>query len=179
MRFDRDLAREAFSIHTSYEQLNANDIEALACYIGIQLARYYRDGASMPMRISMTKKTRPCTICREGGGISAAFIRVDGGYFKNREAVSFNYDGFIGFAGWADDKNVQPILSGFYCWIDEWLGKRMNRLDALSVIDLTQRQIAAMLNSEMPESSYSDGFSAALNSINEYIEVMKERVLEP
>lgn len=55
----------------------------------------------------------------------------------------------------------------------------MNRLDALSVIDLTQRQIAAMLNSEMPESSYSDGFSAALSSINEYIEVMKERVLEP
>lgn len=37
-------------------------------------------------------------------------------YFKDREAVTFNGNGFIGFAGWADEKNVQPILSAFVHW---------------------------------------------------------------
>ncbi|MBD9539963.1 hypothetical protein IB276_10920 [Ensifer sp. ENS04] len=39
-------------------------------------------------------------------------------YFKNREAVTFNGNGFIGFAGWSDETNVQPILSGFMKWLD-------------------------------------------------------------
>ncbi|ASS55886.1 hypothetical protein [Rhizobium leguminosarum] len=38
-------------------------------------------------------------------------------YFKNREAVTFNGNGFIGFAGWSDDHNVQPILSAFTKWV--------------------------------------------------------------
>jgi hypothetical protein len=40
-------------------------------------------------------------------------------YFKDREVVSFNDDGFIGFAGWSDDTNVQPILAGFKQWIGD------------------------------------------------------------
>lgn len=40
-------------------------------------------------------------------------------YFDKREAVSFNRDGFIGFAGWSDDTNVQPILAGFLEWVNE------------------------------------------------------------
>ena len=40
-------------------------------------------------------------------------------YFDDREAVSFNDDGFIGFAGWADNENVQPILRGFCDWVKE------------------------------------------------------------
>jgi len=39
-------------------------------------------------------------------------------YFEKREAVTFNPGGFIGFAGWADDKNVVPILVGFTKWLD-------------------------------------------------------------
>ena len=34
-----------------------------------------------------------------------------------REAVSFNHDGFVGFAGWADNRNIRPILDG----VEEWL----------------------------------------------------------
>ena len=40
-------------------------------------------------------------------------------YFNNREAVTFNTDGFIGFAGWADEKNIQPVLAGFAEWVKE------------------------------------------------------------
>jgi hypothetical protein len=48
-----------------------------------------------------------------------AEIRYKGSYFDNREAVSFNKDGFIGFAGWADDRNVQPVSEGFAKWVKE------------------------------------------------------------
>lgn len=40
-------------------------------------------------------------------------------YFTKREAVTFNQNGFVGFAGWADDKNVEPILTAFCGWVDE------------------------------------------------------------
>jgi hypothetical protein len=40
-------------------------------------------------------------------------------YFKSREAVAFNPDGFIGFAGWSDHVNIVPILSGFKEWMDQ------------------------------------------------------------
>lgn len=48
-----------------------------------------------------------------------AGIRCNAFYFEDREAVSFNPDGFVGFAGWASDDNVQPILEGFTEWIKE------------------------------------------------------------
>lgn len=46
-----------------------------------------------------------------------AEIRCRASYFDNREAITFNRDGFIGFAGWAGDENVQPILQGFSDWV--------------------------------------------------------------
>ncbi len=40
-------------------------------------------------------------------------------YFDRREAITFNSDGFIGFAGWASTVNVEPIIAGFVQWCDE------------------------------------------------------------
>jgi hypothetical protein len=48
-----------------------------------------------------------------------AELRCRADYFDNREAISFNTDGFIGFAGWADDTNVKPIIEGFKAWVAE------------------------------------------------------------
>lgn len=38
-------------------------------------------------------------------------------YFDKREAVCFNPNGFIAFAGWADHINVVPVVSAFREWI--------------------------------------------------------------
>ena len=56
---------------------------------------------------------RDSTTIRDG----YAELRCKAFYFESREAVTFNSDGFIGFAGWADEKSVQPVLAGFKEWI--------------------------------------------------------------
>lgn len=57
--------------------------------------------------------------CRQRATIRDGYaeLRCKAFYFESREAVTFNSDGFIGFAGWADEKNVQPVLAGFKEWI--------------------------------------------------------------
>jgi len=59
--------------------------------------------------------------CRQRAMIREGYaeLRCKASYFDNREAITFNSDGFIGFAGWADAENVQPILHGFVAWIKE------------------------------------------------------------
>ncbi len=48
-----------------------------------------------------------------------AYLRCRSDHFRGREAVSFNQDGFVGFAGWADDQNIVPVLKGFAAWVEE------------------------------------------------------------
>ncbi len=70
--------------------------------------------------------------CRQRGVVKEtssgryAELRCRADYFDDREAVTFNTDGFIGFAGWADNRNVQPILAGFKEWVRE-LSKEADR----------------------------------------------------
>ena len=67
---------------------------------------------------SFEKKCLNMTLRRsiKGNKKNQAFFRVDGPYFKDRECISFNPDGFIGFAGWADSSNSEPILIAFANW---------------------------------------------------------------
>ncbi|UTS79619.1 hypothetical protein [Phaeobacter piscinae] len=51
-------------------------------------------------------------------GSNCVELRCVSYYFDDREAVTFNADGFVGFAGWADDTNVQPVLRGFLQWVE-------------------------------------------------------------
>lgn len=46
-------------------------------------------------------------------------LRCKADYFDDREAITFNTDGFIGFAGWADAGNVAPIVTAFNAWVAE------------------------------------------------------------
>lgn len=52
-------------------------------------------------------------------GKGTAELRCRAFYFDSREAVTFNPNGFVGFAGWAADENVAPILDGFAEWCRE------------------------------------------------------------
>lgn len=122
----REDARRAFRDNFTYADISENDIRALEGFIAIECAMHDRkneDGVLMGMHPSYRKKSEPkIAAARNGGGIRDAYLRVDGSYFCDREAVSFNADGFIGFAGWASDGNVQPFLRAFMRWIEDWMG---------------------------------------------------------
>lgn len=57
------------------------------------------------------------------GTMASAYLSAKGAYFDDREVISFNRDGFIGFCGAADTKNTAPVLEAFKEWCD-WLEKR-------------------------------------------------------
>lgn len=118
----RDGARELFASKLSYEQITANDIRALEGFLAIEYAQHERNGEHMEMHPCYRKKYQPQINLTDGGrGIKSAFLRVSGFYFSGREAISFNEDGFIGIAGWADDTNVKPFLRAFHKWVCEWM----------------------------------------------------------
>ena len=52
------------------------------------------------------------------GHITECYIYMNAHYFTRRECISFNRDGWIGFAGWADDGNTNPLRRAFLAWCD-------------------------------------------------------------
>lgn len=52
------------------------------------------------------------------GRLKECYLYMNSHYFTRRECISFNKDGFIGFAGWADQRNTNPIIDAFIKWCD-------------------------------------------------------------
>lgn len=51
--------------------------------------------------------------------INLKFIKMSTNQWKSRECVSFNKDGFIGFAGWSGSENLEPILKSVLEWSEQ------------------------------------------------------------
>lgn len=127
-KLTRDQVRDAIKANLTYSDVEPVDVRALEGFIAIECARHDKrfatnEGLPMLMHPSYRKKNEP-RIERDanGAGIYEAYLRVDVRYWQGREAVSFNADGFIGIAGWADDQNVQPFLRALMRWLKEWMG---------------------------------------------------------
>lgn len=58
-----------------------------------------------------------------------AFIIVKCDNYSYREGISFNKDGWIGFAGWSDNDNVKPFINAFKEWVDEIKNKDKIKFD--------------------------------------------------
>ena len=98
----------------TYQTLTAPKLEMLSGLLSQELSVFAMDGN---MYMTVAKKT---IWWNKDGSISSCEIIVDGPYFKDREGITFNRNGFIGFAGWASSNNVQPFIRAFVLWI-EWL----------------------------------------------------------
>lgn len=59
---------------------------------------------------------------------STKFMTCSTDQWNGREAISFNRDGFIGMAGWADQSNVDPILRAVGTWLDN-MDRRKNKAE--------------------------------------------------
>ncbi|WP_130811422.1 hypothetical protein [Olsenella sp. Marseille-P4559] len=122
-KLTRDQARKLFNDNLTYSKVSANDVRALQGFLCIEYAQHERNGEHMEMRPSYRKRTAPqITVAESGIGIQSAYLFVSGFYFHGREAISFNDDGYIGFAGWANGTTIQPFLRAFMRWISEWMG---------------------------------------------------------
>lgn len=118
MKKTREEARARFAElgMEKYGDLYEADIQILYMMLNRRLKQWVKEpGCTLPtMHLSKRVKVDK----RTNGMVRSAFLFVNSFYFTQREAVSFNGDGFIGFAGWADDGNVQPILDAFIEWCD-------------------------------------------------------------
>lgn len=54
----------------------------------------------------------------EEGGMAHASVKCSADYFTGRQAIEFEENGFIGFAGWSDEYALKPMLEAFVEWCD-------------------------------------------------------------
>lgn len=100
----------------SYDQITEGDILVLIMMLNREIKKSNAIGetsvntAYLSKRVDMKKRTNGTIIC--------CFLYMNSHYFTQREAISFNKDGFIGFAGWADQGNTNPLLRAFLRWCD-------------------------------------------------------------
>lgn len=101
----------------SYADITEGDILSLLMLLNREIKKSNKAGETsvstmhMSSKIGMKKRTN--------GTIIKCFLYVNSHYFTRREAISFNEDGFIGFAGWADQGNINPLLRAFLRWCDD------------------------------------------------------------
>ncbi len=123
----REDARKYFNESgLSYSDIKEKDFYMLIAILSDELEKFSEEvkdpnthGIST-MRISNRnglKRYLPIFNKKNNGELETAFIFVDSHYFEGREAISFNQN-FVGFAGWADDTNVQPFVKAFMRFVD-------------------------------------------------------------
>ena len=99
----------------TYKVLSEYNIDLLKLMIQEEIMKARKDDSDCIL-IRVNNKTRgKKKVCL----VEWIEITVKGTYFESREAVTFNRDGFIGFAGWASDTNVKPFIDAFVRWCDE------------------------------------------------------------
>lgn len=112
----RELARDYYKkCKITYDDITMNDLYKL---IQLLNKRIVEAGSCMIMINEPKLKGANKNIIFKNNKLVFAEIRVKGTYFDDREAITFNDDGFIGLCGWADGYNLTPFVMGFKEWCD-------------------------------------------------------------
>lgn len=126
----RELARLYFhQKRLSYKDIKEKDFYMLLSMLAEELDLYSESKKDpnihgiATMKINV-KKYRPRFKYKAKDGIlEQASIQIDSHYFEGREGITFTKDGYIAFAGWADDTNLQPFIVAFKRFVD-YLAKK-------------------------------------------------------
>ena len=112
-----DEAREYFKNKgLTYTDVTEGDIAVLLMMLGQELKKSNKTGETSVNTMHMSRVVRMKK--RTNGSIIKCFLFQNSHYFTQRECISFNENGFIGFAGWADEGNLNPIRRAFMKWCD-------------------------------------------------------------
>lgn len=111
-----DQARSYFAEKgLTYGDVTEGDIGVLFLFLNKHLKQANKEKTtSVDMRMSQKIKSK----YKSNGTILECYFFMNSHYFTRREAISFNKNGFIGFAGWADSGNVSPLINAFVEWVD-------------------------------------------------------------
>lgn len=112
-----DAARQYFiDKGLTYDAVTEGDILALVMLLNQEIKKSNQMGETSVSTIHLSKRINSKK--KPNGTLISCFLYVNSHYFKQREAISFNANGFIGFAGWTDQGNTNPILRAFLRWCD-------------------------------------------------------------
>jgi hypothetical protein len=110
-------AREYFKNKgLTYQDITAGDICVLTMMLNKEIKRTIKNQENSVYTMYLSEKIK--SKYSTNGSLKECFIFVNAHYFTRRECISFNLDGFIGFAGWSDQTNLKPILRAFINWCD-------------------------------------------------------------
>lgn len=112
-----DEARQYFKDKgLEYNKVTEGDILTLVMLLNKHIKKSNKECETSMGSMYLSKKVDMKR--RTNGALLHCYLYVHSHYFERRECISFNPDGFIGFAGWADQGNTNPILRAFLEWCD-------------------------------------------------------------
>lgn len=100
----------------TYSDITEGDILVLVGNLNKEIKKSNKAGETSVDTMHLSKKVTMKK--NRDGSIINCYLYMNSHYFTQREAISFNADGFIGFAGWADQGNTNPLLRAFLSWCD-------------------------------------------------------------
>lgn len=110
-----DYARQYFKdCGLSYADVLESDILVLIMLLNREIRKSNKRGETSVYTIRLSEKVDMKR--KTNGSIISYFLYLNSHYFTRREAISFNQNGYIGFAGWADQGNTNPLLRAFLEW---------------------------------------------------------------
>lgn len=114
----KEEAREYFkNAGLTYKDITEGDILTLIMLLNREIKKSNKMGETSVNTMTLSRKIDLKK--RSNGTIISCFLYVNSHYFERRECISFNVDGFIGFCGWADVGNSNPILRAFREWVNQ------------------------------------------------------------
>lgn len=103
----------------TYQMITSREISNLIELLNVEIEMFNGIlGNELKLKISKFGKYDFKYNHNNGGCIESIFIKVDAFNFEDREAISFNSNGFIGFCGWASSKNAVPMFNAFDKWLE-------------------------------------------------------------
>lgn len=110
-------AREYFkNCGLTYDDITEGDILTLVMLLNKEIKKSVKVGETSTNTMCLSKKMVFVNSPKQT--MKRCFLYMNSHYFTQRECISFNEGGYIGFAGWADQGNTNPILRAFLKWCD-------------------------------------------------------------
>ena len=100
----------------TYDDVTDGDILVLVMLLNREIKKSNKTGETSVNTMSLSEKK--IVKHKSNGAITECYLFMNSHYFTRRECISFNRDGFIGFAGWADDGNTNPLRRAFLEWCE-------------------------------------------------------------